>query len=212
MAFLVHPGPAFSDLYDCGGIWTNKPCEGTEAQKTLPEIERPVDLDAEALKKKESLAGRLRADADRARRDHGIDLDISGVESACRAKETTYEDCMNLVNNADDRLSSRVNEAKLVKEQEKTNQLLEENAARENGGGRNNTVVVVEDDYRDIDGGHVYGRDWHKRRRHRHVDEGRKHEGNRPHEVRPQPSPPPAERPGRGKLGEGLQRDPLGRR
>lgn len=212
-AVLFVSRAAFADIYNCNGTWTNKPCGGSP-EKTLPEIERPVDLGAEALKKKELLVGNLRLDVDGAGRDYGIGLDISGIEEACRSKDTTYEDCMNLVNNAGDRLSERVNEAKMVKEQEKTNKLLQDG----NSGGQDASVVVLDEDDGDIDDDdYVYGRDRDRKRRHHHVDEDqdqREEEGHDRHDIQP-PAPPlqqPVQPPAKGKLGQGLQRDPLGRR
>jgi len=146
----------FAEIYNCNGTWTNKPCEG-EVSKTLPEIDRTPDLQAEATRKKMELVGALELRVQSARRSHGVELDISGIAETCRAENSSYEECMTLVNNADDRLEARLHQAKLLKEQEKTNKLIseskkeKEDAAVSNQAisiNQDNSVVVVENDFR----------------------------------------------------------------
>ncbi|NMC63522.1 MAG: hypothetical protein GYA55_10200, partial [SAR324 cluster bacterium] len=125
LIFLLFQSPSFAEIYNCNGTWTNKPCEG-EVSKTLPETDRTPDLQAEAAGKKMGLVGALELRVQSARRSHGVELDISGIAETCRNNNTSYEECMTLVNNADDRLEARLHQAKLLKEQEKTNKLIAE--------------------------------------------------------------------------------------
>jgi len=207
--------PAAAELYNCNGTWTNKPCEG-QATKVLPETEKTVDLDSELLKKKKVLVGNLRERAGRAERDYDVHIDVTGIEETCRSESTTYEECMNLVNNADDRLNERINEAKLVKEQQKANRLQQENAEKKDDE-KNNAVTVDEDSVVVLGDYDDYEDDFKVRRHRSHRDDrhghgsGDHHKGEGEHGV-DKPPQPPQEPPKRCKMGPGLQKDPLGRR
>ena len=190
---------ASGELYDCDGTWTNKPCAGSPA-RVLPESEATIDLDGEALKKKRDLVSGLRNRADSASFNWKVTLDLTGIAESCTYENTTYEDCLNLVNNADDRLQTRINEAKQIREQERTNRLLEESNRLKISDQSGQQAVSVTQDNSVV----IVDQDIHRRQEPKEREASHPAPRDRHHRPRPENTPMTKKR-SAGALGPGLQ-------
>lgn len=137
LTFLILPTTVtLAELKNCNGVWTNKECS-EDAKHPVPGFQKlgttPIPtfaLKTETshvgdLSKMKSLYRDLDLENSKARRQFGIELDISRAESACNSPSATLEECRATVEKLEEKLHGRIQEAKLLEQSKKQTELLE---------------------------------------------------------------------------------------
>lgn len=172
---LLVNGVASAQVWNCGGVFTNKPCSEKERTEIiLPEaasfpVDQPVeqvdqnhgagDVDTNTdspdpdREKKRSAYHQLSQLASRARREFGIRQDIAQAELVCVDSKSSYTECMETVNGITDTIEQRIHRAEELSLKKRELDLAERKLDEE---ASNNTAVNI------INNNHYL-----RRRRHR---------------------------------------------
>ena len=159
--------PVRAEIFNCDGRWTNQPCKGKVLGKITGESNRKVisPAAAQARTRKTTLLHDLNMANLRARREFGLRFSILQAQQVCESDETSILECEEIIQQHEDRLSSRISEARTLqlKEQElaaeqaennliaEQNQLLQEQRLRGAGSQiEQNTIIIGADDV-DVD-------------------------------------------------------------
>jgi hypothetical protein len=90
---LSFPWPAFSDLQECNGTWTNVPCDSTP-ERVIKETTPPADGREQKDKAQRSLWFHdLEMKQIKARREYKLDIDIEDVRAICNDQKLPSENC-----------------------------------------------------------------------------------------------------------------------
>jgi hypothetical protein len=130
-AVLFTVSHAFSEIYECDGKWTNRPCDGA-IERTMPERSQPdidqADIDQEsqvkaneannqAIKVEEPLAPRyaltrrLRKYSKEMTQKHNLSLtkeEMKSFEDRCHKRETPLAKCQSEYDQFVQRLNSQI--------------------------------------------------------------------------------------------------------
>lgn len=146
IAALFLASSAHAEIFNCGGKWTNKPCEA-EPKATLKE--KPSQNNEKEVadrSERESLLHELKMQAIEARRKYDVRIDVSAVETLCMKPQSSLSDCKNEVDALSDRIDQRTQSAALIKAREQSNKLKEKDLEiKQKEVEDNNTIVIVEE-------------------------------------------------------------------
>lgn len=107
--------PASAEVTLCNGTWTNLPCSG-KAEQAFGEVERsstpPAEMPDDSQRR--TLLSNLSSKNSDARQRWGASIDVDIVREYCLRATTSFDDCAQRVETADDRLSERIHDAQMV--------------------------------------------------------------------------------------------------
>lgn len=164
MPFLI-PN-VLADIYECNGVWTNRPCEQNPTRlipevthsvaptDSAPKIDQAVDEQSvrQAQETKKAAVLKLIGAVQRARREDGLEIDAAPIETLCESPATPPETCVQASEGLVAQIEQRVTEERLLK--------LREQEVQQDGAdaGDSNVVVVQQGDF---------DNDYHRHRRRR---------------------------------------------
>lgn len=126
LVLLLTPSIGSAQLYECAGLWSNKPCEDgaepalkeTEARERSPEqINQGV---------KDSLVHDLTMRNIRAKREFDVDVNIDAAVEECKKTSTSLSACREAVDELDDKMVSRIETIEARRAEQQANRLREE--------------------------------------------------------------------------------------
>ena len=121
--FLCLPSASFAEVHQCGDVWSSTPCGQESAKKNASDEQR---TSAKELSRKKSLFHELTMKSIRAKREHDLDFSLSEVEDFCFKQDSSLADCDKQINQASDRIDSKISQLALIKQQERANKLRED--------------------------------------------------------------------------------------
>lgn len=113
--------PVKAEIHECNGTWTNKPCEDA-ASKSMAEVP-PREHKEDPLAKRRVWLQDLRTQYYKARRDHGILVNIQSVEDMCLDVKFSAETCSQLIGAKEKDLNELILKSKEVKAKEARNKI-----------------------------------------------------------------------------------------
>lgn len=104
---------AHAEMNLCDGVWSNQPCKGIQEKKlgTAPELTAEQTAAVQTRSKKRSLLHDSTMQAIAAKREHGIDLSLDAVETVCRDEKTSIEQCREVNEAFQEKLTTRSTQA-----------------------------------------------------------------------------------------------------
>lgn len=105
---LLSTCPAFAELYECNGTWTNRSCE-SEASTVIAErplqqrSQEQVDRDQKKL-----WIHSIESKLFEARREFGIEIDITAVHSTCSEQSSSLIECRKEIDEIENTLDRRI--------------------------------------------------------------------------------------------------------
>jgi len=138
IAILALNPPAFAEIYNCDGKWTNIKCDSTP-KKTIKET-KGEKISANQSEKS-SLLHELRMQSIRAKRDYGVISNISFVEKHCMKNDTSIESCNEKIDSKSQNISELQSKAALALTTKEKNRLKEIELGKNKI--ENNNVVII---------------------------------------------------------------------
>lgn len=122
---LIHP--AFAEVFECEGKWTNKPCSG-KVTRSIEEAgsSTPVDEGTKLLRDKTGLLHEVRMKALSAKENFDIRYELGAVENFCLKTASTLDECDKKVKEADSELDKKISAASTLASQKRNIELQEE--------------------------------------------------------------------------------------
>ena len=161
LLIVLFCSPTFAELYDCNGVWKDVPCDAGKAKTKLKEKVEKSEDEIQAKKNtdtKKSLVHDLTMSRLKAKKEHGIKVDYKYIEDYCQMESTSVEECRTRVENASDKLISRIEKKAEIKKKEL--ELLKEKNKIEKEASQVRIEIYDRNRYKD---GHYYRDDTYLR-------------------------------------------------
>ena len=111
-SFLISVSGAMAELYECNGVWTNKPCQGAP-EKSLNEVKiEPQTKAEEETSKRAYWIKELDLRASMAKSEWDVVVDVFDIQSLCKDVTTPLAKCEESVAQRLNLINDKVSEAK----------------------------------------------------------------------------------------------------
>lgn len=103
------PARAFSQIYDCQGTYTNRPCQEGEGRLVFEEKPfQPLSSEQTEKHQKETWIRELESARFRVKKEYGIDVSIASAIETCGLK--AFEDCLTAVQAKESEINQIISE------------------------------------------------------------------------------------------------------
>lgn len=141
---LLIPAALHAQVYQCDGIWTNRPCGEPAIHTSTPAGgAASTDGSRKDASLKRTLVHNLSTANFNAKRLHKVSIETAGIENFCSNEATSLDDCEKRVIEAEDRLASRVKDSQSIQAQERANEI-EAQKVRLQELERSRDVVIIQ--------------------------------------------------------------------
>ena len=112
LAFNLVGTVVWAELYECNGVWTNRPCEGQSSNSMKESAAKQIDVAEREAKEKRFWVNDLELKRLRARKEHGLEMNVGDVMELCQDSSTTLQVCRNAVAARENEIGKSILDAK----------------------------------------------------------------------------------------------------